>query len=135
VILFGLSMDYEVFLMSRIREEWDNCHEPRKSDVIGVANTAGVITTAALIMIAVFFSFVTIQNPTIQVLGFGMAIAVLLDSTIVRMILVPAIMELFGKAAWWFPKWLEWLPKLNIEGSPELLGAEKARQEELASSS
>ena len=128
VILFGLSMDYEVFLMSRIREEWDTYHEPRKSVVLGVANTARVITTAALIMIAVFFSFVTIQNPTVQVLGFGMAIAVLLDSTIVRMVLVPAIMELFGKAAWWFPSWLEWLPKLNIEGSPELLNVEKANE-------
>jgi RND superfamily putative drug exporter len=135
VILFGLSMDYEVFLMSRIREEWDTYHEPRKSVVLGVANTARVITTAALIMIAVFFSFVTIQNPTVQVLGFGMAVAVLLDSTIVRMVLVPAIMELFGKAAWWFPSWLEWLPKLNIEGSPELLRAEKANEQALASTS
>ena len=133
VILFGLSMDYEVFLMSRIREEWDTYHEPRKSVVLGVANTARVITTAALIMIAVFFSFVTIQNPTVQVLGFGMAVAVLLDSTIVRMVLVPAVMELFGKAAWWFPPWLEWLPKLNIEGSPELRSAEKANKDALAS--
>ena len=83
-------------------------------------------------MIAVFFSFVTIQNPTVQVLGFGMAIAVLLDSTIVRMVLVPAIMELFGKAAWWFPKRLEWLPKLNIEGSPELLNAVKANEKAMA---
>ena len=134
VILFGLSMDYEVFLMSRIREEWDTYHEPRKSVVLGVANTARVITTAALIMIAVFFSFVTIQNPTVQVLGFGMAVAVLLDATIVRMVLVPAIMELFGKAAWWFPKWLEWLPKLNIEGSPELLRAERTNEAAMASS-
>ncbi len=134
VILFGLSMDYEVFLMSRIREEWDTYHEPRKSVVLGVANTARVITTAALIMIAVFFSFVTIKNPTVQVLGFGMAVAVLLDSTIVRMVLVPAIMELFGKAAWWFPKWLEWLPKLNIEGSPELLKSEQANEAAMASS-
>jgi RND superfamily putative drug exporter len=125
VILFGLSMDYEVFLMSRIREEWGKSQDPRASVVLGVANTARVITTAALIMIAVFFSFVTIKNPTIQVLGFGMAIAVLLDSTIVRMVLVPAVMELLGKSAWWFPKWLEWLPKLNIEGSPELLEAER----------
>ena len=85
-------------------------------------------------MIAVFFSFVTIQNPTVQVLGFGMAVAVLLDATIVRMVLVPAIMELFGKAAWWFPKWLEWLPKLNIEGSPELLRAERTNEAEMASS-
>jgi RND superfamily putative drug exporter len=133
VILFGLSMDYEVFLMSRIREEWDTYHEPRKSVVLGVANTARVITTAALIMIAVFFSFVTIQNPTVQVLGFGMAVAVLLDATIVRMVLVPAIMELFGKAAWWFPKWLEWLPKLNIEGSPELLKAERTNEAAMTS--
>jgi RND superfamily putative drug exporter len=120
VILFGLSMDYEVFLMSRIREEWDRTHEPRTSVVLGVANTARVITTAALIMIAVFASFVTNQNPTVKLIGFGMAVAVLIDSTIVRMILVPAVMELLGKAAWWFPKWLEWLPKLNVEGPPDL---------------
>ena len=98
VILFGLSMDYEVFLMSRIREEWDKSHDPRTSVVLGVANTARVITTAALIMIAVFASFVTNQNPTVKLIGFGMAVAVLIDSTIVRMILVPAIMELMGKA-------------------------------------
>ena len=126
VILFGLSMDYEVFLMSRIREEWDKSHDPRTSVVLGVANTARVITTAALIMIAVFASFVTNQNPTVKLIGFGMAVAVLIDSTIVRMILVPAIMELMGKAAWWFPKWLEWLPKLNVEGPPDLGAAEDA---------
>jgi RND superfamily putative drug exporter len=119
VILFGLSMDYEVFLMSRIREEWDRTGDPQQSVVLGVANTARVITTAALIMIAVFSSFVTIQIPTVQVLGFGMAVAVLLDSTIVRMVLVPAVMEILGARAWWFPKWLGWLPKLNIEGPPE----------------
>jgi RND superfamily putative drug exporter len=116
VILFGLSMDYEVFLMSRIREEWDHTHEPRRSVVLGVANTARVITTAALIMIAVFASFVTNANPTVKLIGFGMAVAVLIDSTIVRMVLVPAVMELLGKAAWWFPRWLEWLPKLDVEG-------------------
>ena len=119
VILFGLSMDYEVFLMSRIREEWDRTDEPRTSVVLGVANTARVITTAALIMIAVFASFVTNQSPTVKLIGFGMAVAVLIDSTIVRMILVPAVMELMGKAAWWFPRWLEWLPKLNVEGPPD----------------
>jgi len=116
VILFGLSMDYEVFLMSRIREEWDLTHEPRTSVVLGVANTARVITTAALIMIAVFASFVANPSPTVKLIGFGMAVAVLLDSTVVRMVLVPAVMELMGKAAWWFPKWLEWLPHLNVEG-------------------
>jgi len=131
VILFGLSMDYEVFLMSRIREEWDRTHDPRTSVVLGVAKTARVITTAALIMIVVFASFVTNASPTIKLIGFGMAIAVLIDSTIVRMVLVPAAMELFGKAAWWFPKWLHWLPHLNIEGpstdlpaDPPLVAAE-----------
>ena len=116
VILFGLSMDYEVFLMSRIREEWDITHEPRTSVVLGVANTARVITTAALIMIAVFASFITNPSPTVKLIGFGMAVAVLIDSTVVRMVLVPAVMELLGKRAWWFPSWLEWLPKLNVEG-------------------
>jgi RND superfamily putative drug exporter len=119
VILFGLSMDYEVFLMSRIREEWDRTGEPRTSVILGVANTARVITTAALIMIAVFASFVTNANPTVKLIGFGMAVAVLIDSTIVRMILVPAVMELLGKRAWWFPRWLEWLPKINVEGPPD----------------
>jgi RND superfamily putative drug exporter len=116
VILFGLSMDYEVFLMSRIREEWDRTGEPRTSVVLGVANTARVITTAALIMIAVFASFVTNADPTVKLIGFGMAVAVLIDSTIVRMVLVPAVMELLGKSAWWFPKWLSWLPHLDVEG-------------------
>ena len=119
VILFGLSMDYEVFLMSRIREKWDRTGDPRRSVVLGVADTGRVITTAALIMIAVFASFVTNQNPTVKLIGFGMAVAVLIDSTIVRMVLVPAVMELLGKAAWWFPRWLEWLPRLDVEGPVE----------------
>jgi RND superfamily putative drug exporter len=119
VILFGLSMDYEVFLMSRIREEWDRSRDPRESVVLGVANTARVITTAALIMIAVYASFVTNANPTVKLIGFGMAVAVLIDSTLLRMVLVPAVMELVGKAAWWFPRWLEWIPHVNIEGTPE----------------
>jgi RND superfamily putative drug exporter len=116
VILFGLSMDYEVFLMSRIREEWDRSGEPRASVVLGVAKTARVITTAALIMIAVFASFITNPSPTVKLIGFGMAVAVLIDSTIVRMVLVPAVMELLGRRAWWFPSWLGWLPKLDVEG-------------------
>ena len=120
-----------VGLMSRIREEWDRTHDPRTSVVLGVAKTARVISTAALIMIVVFASFVTNASPTIKLIGFGMAIAVLIDSTIVRMVLVPAAMELFGKAAWWFPKWLHWLPHLTIEGpstdlpaDPPLVAAE-----------
>ena len=117
VILFGLSMDYEVFLMSRMKEIWDSTHDPRQSVILGVATTARVITTAALIMMAVFFSFVASPSPTVKLIGFGMAVAVLIDSTIVRMILVPAIMELFGAKAWYFPTWLSWLPHLNIEGT------------------
>ncbi|MEX0768378.1 MAG: MMPL family transporter, partial [Microthrixaceae bacterium] len=116
VILFGLSMDYEVFLMSRMKEIWDRTQDPRQSVVLGVATTARVITTAALIMMAVFFSFVASPSPTVKLIGFGMAVAVLIDSTIVRMILVPAIMELFGAKAWYFPSWLSWLPTINIEG-------------------
>ncbi len=116
VILFGLSMDYEVFLMSRIKEEWDRSGDPRTSVIRGVAGTAKVITTAALIMLAVFLSFVANANPTVKLIGFGMAVAVLLDSTIVRMILVPSLMELFGRRAWWFPSWLGWLPSLDVEG-------------------
>ncbi|CAN5661689.1 hypothetical protein BH10ACT3_BH10ACT3_22510 [soil metagenome] len=118
VILFGLSMDYEVFLMSRMKEEWDRTGDPRQSVVLGVANTARVITTAALIMMAVFLSFVANPSPTVKLIGFGMAVAVLIDSTIVRMVLVPAVMELFGARAWWFPTWLSWLPHLDIEGAP-----------------
>ena len=132
VILFGLSMDYEVFLMSRMREEWDRTGDPRESVVLGVSNTARVITTAALIMIAVFLSFVTNPNPTVKLIGFGMAVAVLIDSTLVRMLLVPAAMELLGKRAWWFPKWLEWLPHVNIEGPPELASSAAAAADDPA---
>jgi RND superfamily putative drug exporter len=117
VILFGLSMDYEVFLMSRMKEEWTRTGEPRTSVVLGVANTARVITTAALIMMVVFMSFVSNPSPTVKLIGFGMAVAVLIDSTLVRMVLVPATMELFGRRAWAFPSWLEWLPHLDVDGT------------------
>ncbi len=127
VILFGLSMDYEVFLMSRIKEEWDRSGSPHDSVVLGVANTARVITTAALIMIVVFGSFVTNASPTVKLLGFGMAVAVLIDSTLLRMVMVPAVMALLGKAAWWFPRWLGWLPHLDLEeGTPDAAGDPEA---------
>jgi RND superfamily putative drug exporter len=119
VILFGLSMDYEVFLMSRIHEEWVATQDTRSSVVLGVANTARVITTAAAIMIVVFGSFVANANPTVKLIGFGMAVAVLIDSTLLRMILVPAVMELLGKFAWWFPRWLGWLPHLDLGESSD----------------
>jgi RND superfamily putative drug exporter len=115
-ILFGLSMDYQVFLLTRIREEYDKQGETRAAVVTGVSKTARVITSAALIMIAVFLSFVASPIPEIKMFGLGLAVAVAVDSTIVRMMLVPALMEIFGKANWWFPAWLgRILPKITIE--------------------
>jgi RND superfamily putative drug exporter len=115
-ILFGLSMDYQVFLLTRIREEYGTSGDTRTAVVQGVSRTARVITSAALIMIAVFLSFVASPIPEIKMFGLGLAVAVAVDSTIVRMVLVPATMEILGKANWWFPGWLERiLPKITIE--------------------
>ncbi len=115
-ILFGLSMDYQVFLLTRIREEYDKQGDTRAAVVTGVSKTARVITSAALIMIAVFLSFVASPIPEIKMFGLGLAVAVAVDSTIVRMVLVPALMEILGKANWWFPAWLgRVLPKITIE--------------------
>jgi RND superfamily putative drug exporter len=117
-ILFGLSMDYEVFLLSRIREEYLASGDNREAVAIGLAKTARVITSAALIMIAVFLAFVTSPQPTVKMIGLGLAVAVFVDATLVRLILVPATMELLGKANWWLPKWLDRvLPHLDVEGS------------------
>ena len=115
-ILFGLSMDYEVFLLSRIREEYNRTHHNLDSVVDGLASTARVITSAALIMISVFLAFVPDPNPTVKMFGLGLAVAVFIDATIVRLVLVPATMELLGDANWWLPKWLDRiLPKIEIE--------------------
>ncbi|WP_208028864.1 MMPL family transporter [Rhabdothermincola sediminis] len=115
-ILFGLSMDYEVFLLSRIREEYLRSGDSHTSVVIGLANTARVITSAALIMIAVFLSFVTNPDPTVKMIGLGLAVAVLVDATIVRMVLVPSTMELMGRANWWLPRWLDRiLPDIHLD--------------------
>ena len=115
-ILFGLSMDYQVFLLTRVREEYDKRQDTRAAVVTGVSRTARVITSAALIMIAVFLSFVASPIPEIKMFGLGLAVAVAVDSTVVRMVLVPALMEILGKANWWFPKSLERvLPKISIE--------------------
>jgi RND superfamily putative drug exporter len=115
-VLFGLSMDYEVFLISRIKEEYNKSGDNRDSVVTGLASTARVITAAAMIMIAVFLSFVPSPDPTVKMIGLGMAVAVLVDATIVRMMLVPSTMELAGKANWWFPGWLDKiLPRIKVE--------------------
>ncbi len=117
-IVFGLSMDYEVFLLSRIHEAWIATGDAHRAVAIGIGGTARVITTAAAIMVAVFTSFVANPDPTVKMLAIGMAFAVLIDASLVRMILVPAIMTLLGKHAWYMPRWMEPIvPHLQLEGS------------------
>jgi RND superfamily putative drug exporter len=116
-IVFGLSMDYEVFLLSRIREEYLRTGDSRLSVADGLAATARVISAAAAIMVVVFGSFIGESDRIIKLFGVGLASAVALDATIVRMLLVPATMELLGDANWWLPKWLDRaLPKVAVEG-------------------
>lgn len=117
-VLFGLSMDYQVFLLSRIREFYDQTGKNRASVAHGVESTARIITGAALIMVVVFLGFSTGRLVMLQQVGFGLAVAILLDATIVRTILVPAVMRILGKWNWYLPSWLEWLPDLRIEGTP-----------------
>ena len=125
-ILFGLSMDYEVFLLSRVREEYLASGDNDASVIRGIASTARVITSAALIMISVFLGFVLGDDPAIKMFGLGLATAILVDATIVRMVLVPATMKLLGDANWWIPGWLDrLLPAIDVEGpaglpAPEL---------------
>ena len=120
-IVFGLSMDYEVFLLSRIREEYELSDDNADAVAQGLARTARVITAAAAIMVCVFGSFVLGSSRELQLFGFGLAFAVLVDATVVRMVLVPAVMELLGDRNWWLPRWLDRsLPRLRIEGpAPE----------------
>ncbi len=116
-IVFGLSMDYEVFLLSRIKEEYDRTRDNATAVADGLAATARVITAAALIMFCVFFAFVLGDDRSLKLFGFGLAIAVLIDATIVRMLLVPATMELLGDRNWWLPGWLDRiLPRIDVEG-------------------
>jgi RND superfamily putative drug exporter len=115
-ILFGLSMDYEVFLLSRIREQYLAHGHPRDAVADGLARTARVITAAAAIMICVFLAFLVADEVFLKLLGIGMATAVLVDATIVRMVLVPAVMQLLGRANWWLPDWLDRvLPRIDLE--------------------
>jgi RND superfamily putative drug exporter len=115
-IVFGLSMDYEVFMLSRIREEYDRTGDAATSVADGLASTARVITAAAAIMVVVFGSFLFEEIREIKLFGLGLGLAVLLDATLVRMILVPATMALLGDRNWWMPRWLDRvLPRLTIE--------------------
>ncbi|MGE0878218.1 MAG: MMPL family transporter [Acidimicrobiia bacterium] len=121
-ILFGLSMDYEVFLLSRVREEFVRTGDSHRSVVDGLANTARVITSAALIMISVFGAFILTSSVEMKMFGLGLSVAVLIDATIVRMVLVPATMALLGNANWWLPGWLDrLLPHVDVEGGLKTL--------------
>ena len=118
-VLFGLSMDYHVFLLSRIREHFDQTGDNTESVAYGLRTTAGIITGAALIMVAVFAGFASGRMVAFQQMGFGLAVAVLIDATIVRSVLVPASMKLLGDRNWYLPRWLDWLPRLQVdEGGP-----------------
>jgi putative drug exporter of the RND superfamily len=125
-IVFGLSMDYEVFLMSRIHEEWESSHDATASVTRGLALTGRVITAAAAIMVTVFASFMIGDNRILKLFGLGLASAVFIDAVIIRSVLVPAIMQLFGRSAWWLPAWLDRiLPTLHVEpaaGDPRPTG-------------
>jgi RND superfamily putative drug exporter len=121
-IVFGLSMDYEVFLLTRIREEYDHRGDNSQAVADGLTATARVITAAALIMVFVFGSFMLEDMRTIKILGLGLAAAVAIDATVIRMLLVPATMELLGDRNWWIPRWLNRiLPNLVVE--PDRSGA------------
>jgi RND superfamily putative drug exporter len=116
-VVFGLSMDYEVFLLSRVREEWHRTGDSHTSVADGLAATAKVITAAAAIMVVVFGCFILEPDRTMKLMGTGLATAILLDATIVRMLLVPATMELLGDRNWWLPRWLDRaLPTIDVEG-------------------
>ncbi|MDP9242047.1 MAG: MMPL family transporter [Actinomycetota bacterium] len=116
-VLFGLSMDYHVFLLTRIREHFDKTHDNTEAVAYGLRTTAGIITGAALIMVAVFAGFAAGRIIALKQMGFGLAVAVFFDATIVRSVLVPASMKLLGDRNWYLPSWLQWLPRLNVEGA------------------
>jgi RND superfamily putative drug exporter len=123
-VLFGLSMDYHVFLLTRIREQYDKTGDNTASVAYGLRTTAGIITGAALIMVAVFGGFASGQLVEMQQMGFGLGVAVLMDATIVRTVLVPASMRLLGTRNWYLPSWLRWLPQLQVEGTDAVAAVE-----------
>jgi RND superfamily putative drug exporter len=120
-VLFGLSMDYHIFLLSRIKERYDITGDNDESVAFGLGSTGAIITGAALIMVAVFGGFAAGDLVMFQQMGFGLAVAIILDATIVRTVLVPATMKLLGHRNWYFPRWLRWLPEIHIEGRPDIV--------------
>ena len=115
-VLFGLSMDYQVFLLSRIRERYDESRDTTDAVTFGVASTARIITGAALIIVAVFAGFARGDLIMFQQMGFGVAVALLLDATVIRSVVLPSLMKLLGEWNWYLPRWLDWLPRLEVEG-------------------
>ena len=126
-VLFGLSMDYQVFLLSRIRERYDECGDTTEAVTFGVASTARIITGAALIIVAVFAGFARGDLIMFQQMGFGVAVALLLDATIIRSVLLPSAMRLLGDWNWYLPQWLAWLPRLQVEGASTSVGSTPVR--------
>jgi uncharacterized membrane protein YdfJ with MMPL/SSD domain len=121
VVLFGLSMDYHVFILSRVREAYDRGLSTNDAIRRGIKSTAGTVTSAAIIMVAVFAIFATLSSIEFKQMGVGLAAAILIDATIVRAVLLPAAMTLLGERNWYLPRWLEWLPRLSHQGSAEPL--------------
>jgi RND superfamily putative drug exporter len=118
-ILFGLSMDYHLFILTRIKEARDRGLESREAVAKGISVTSGTITSAASIMVVVFAVFVTLKFVFIQQLGLGLAVAVFVDATVIRSVLLPASMTVLGDWNWWMPRLLDWIPRVTIEGEPD----------------
>jgi len=118
-VLFGLSMDYHVFILSRVKELVDHGVPTEEAVARGIRTTASTVTSAAAVMVAVFAIFATLSTLDIKQMGVGLSVAVLLDATIIRGVLLPAAMKLLGDWNWYLPRWLEWLPKLNVEAELE----------------
>jgi RND superfamily putative drug exporter len=118
VVLFGLSMDYHVFILSRIRESYDRTGRTADAVASGIKTTAGVVTAAAVVMVFVFLTFATLSMVSLKEMGVGLAVAVLLDATIVRALLLPATMRLLGHRNWYLPRWLSWLPEISAGTAP-----------------
>ncbi|MGH2838243.1 MAG: MMPL family transporter, partial [Thermoleophilaceae bacterium] len=126
VVLFGLSMDYHVFILTRVREAYDRGMSTEQAVSSAIKKTAGVVTSAAVVMVAVFAIFATLSLLDFKQMGVGLAVAVLIDATIIRGVLLPACMKLLGDWNWYLPKWLEWLPVVSPEpdiGEPVALPA------------
>ncbi|MFF8969970.1 MMPL family transporter [Streptomyces sp. NPDC014995] len=127
-IIFGLSMDYEIFLLSRVHETWLRTKDAKAAVAHALEITARVITCAALIMVSVFAAFIVSDNIVVKMLGLGLAVSVLVDATVVRLLMVPAVMTLLGRHAWWTPRWLDrMLPHIDTEGEGESLGEEAGK--------